>query len=42
VSENQQKKLGMQAQGYAYKHHDVNLSAAALKAHVLSLVGKAS
>ena len=42
ASENQQKKLGMQAQGYAYKHHDVNLSAAALKAHVLSLVGKAS
>src|SRR5262245_3228096 len=42
ASEDQQKKLGMQAQDYAYRHHDVNLSASALKAHVQSLVGKAS
>ena len=41
ASEEKRKALGRRAQEYAYAHHDVNQSAAALKAQVRSLVGPA-
>jgi glycosyltransferase involved in cell wall biosynthesis len=41
ASEEKRKTLGRRAQEYAYAHHDVNQSAAALKAQVRSLVGPA-
>src|SRR5262245_20433034 len=42
TSQEKRETLGRRAQEHAYAHHDVNQSAAALKAHVQSLVGKAS
>jgi glycosyltransferase involved in cell wall biosynthesis len=40
ATEEKRRMLGKRAQDYAYSHHDVNQSAAALKAHVRSLVGQ--
>jgi glycosyltransferase involved in cell wall biosynthesis len=41
ASQEKREMLGRRAQQYAYAHHDVNQSAAALKAHIASRIGQA-
>jgi glycosyltransferase involved in cell wall biosynthesis len=41
ASQEKREMLGRRAQQYAYAHHDVHQSAAALKAHIASRIGQA-